>query len=49
MHRIMDLSIASNADNLVLSLMRFAQKLNMMLKESKSDNIEIPQLVVDLL
>ena len=45
----MNLAIASNADNLVLSLMRFAQKLSMMLKESKSDNIEIPQLNIPLL
>jgi len=41
---LIELSISSGSDNLVLSLLRFSHKLKLMIKEAHSHNIEIPQL-----
>lgn len=46
---LIELSVQSGLDNLVLSLLRFAHKLKLMMKESHENNIEIPQLNIDLI
>jgi len=46
---LMDLAVDAGADKLVLSLIRFAQKLKkMMLQEAHEKDLEIPQFSVPL-
>ena len=45
---LIELAIESGSDNLVLSLLRFSHKLKLMIKESHENNIEIPQLNINI-
>lgn len=45
---LLELAIESGSDNLVLSLLRFSHKLKLMIKESHENNIEIPQLNINI-
>ena len=46
--RLMELGINCGANKLVLSILRFINKLQLMMKESRNENIEIPQLNVPI-